>query len=1249
MPDQSHSLFFMDDDEDDRSDMDDMSPSSIGRDSIMSDAAQPTLLTTTRTIVVSLFLPCTVSSDPQPTAPPPPPLQSQGGGSISSSTCTPPVAARKYQASPATLSPASHLPPLSASAGHSNTSSSSADTTGTTAASKVGSKHLERRRSVGAVEFKRQRKVSESRGLRPDPSWWHLESSGLGNIGLQNAVNSMRRRMLKPLWIGSLGVSTKGWSDETKGNVVAKMESERNCMPVFLTDEEVEGHYNQFCKQVLWKPFHYQLRDYPKGEAYEEQAWQQYVAVNQKFADVIAQSYQPGDIVWINDYHLMLVPAMVRKLLPDAIIGFFLHIPFPSSEIFRCLHVRKEILEGMLGADMIGFQTYPFMRHFLMTCTRLLALESTPRGVQLEDRVVSVMPIPIGIDLGALNEKRAHPEVAEIVASLKERYAGMKVLIGRDKNDYVKGVRQKMLAFERFLKEYPEWVGRVVLIQVALSTTEANESECRVSDVVARINSRYGTLEHAPVVYLQQDISFSHYLALWTIADACVITSLRDGMNLTSHEYVVCQEQNHGPLIISEFAGTYGSFGAALRVNPWDVREVSEAINEALNMSDEEKDFRWKELYSHVIGNTAPTYVETFTAELVKAHEEVTRTVSTSIPPLPEDLVLAEYAQSRKRVFFLDQDGTIMNFNKHSSTTLLASRIPTQRVVDVIRKLASDPRNIVYIMSGRCKAEMQDFNGIPNVGLCAENGCFLKYANRNSWETMLPDHDLSWRKQVMEIFEYYTDRTPGSYIEQKEIGMVWHYGHADMNFGSWQAAECQNHLEQALTTSFAIHVLGKKRSLEVMPRNCNKGTVIRRVLEHHQGRGTQSRRANNRNSLGFITTGSMGAADGKAVKRRSISNGGGADTGGVGEGCAFPAHDRQFSEDGLLADGMTREPASMAGAASADFAGNEVAASSTGSGTQPTKERIDFCFCVGDDRADEYMFEYLRRLEMHSNKKELRSEPTTPFDELRYFGGGLSGVTSPPGSVQHRVAMAGGNTSGTTAGGAATFSGPLAATPGSVGSHEGDRFSPNASPIESPASATLPHVGDHHFGKAHPYLQHQHQPRQEHQQHQHQHSGPNDKAHLPESVVAAISTLPNSFELEMPVGRGSPVPSSNSSQAAATNVASSTVTHKQQQQLHRGHVFSPTTTATTMQAATTTTTSATATTTTTTSAPTTPGSRGRRCVITATVGKKSSAAKWCMSAPQEVLGLLESFVRCGVTHKGGRSTVPQVEVGEAES
>ncbi|KAI9104088.1 glycosyltransferase family 20-domain-containing protein [Phlyctochytrium arcticum] len=796
---------------------------------------------------------------------------------------------------------------------------------------------LERRRSVGAIEFKRQRKASESRGLRPEQCQWTVEPCGLGNIGLQNALKTMKRRMPDPLWVGTLGVSTQDWSDDMKQSTRSKLKNSYSSAPVFLTDEEVEGHYNQFCKQVLWKPFHYQLPDYPKGESHAPKAWKQYVAVNQKFAHRIAEEYQPNDVVWINDYHLMLVPALLRKLRPEATIGFFLHIPFPSSEIFRCLHVRKQILEGMLGADLIGFQTYPFMRHFLMTCTRLLALESTPKGVQLEDRTVSVMPIPIGINLDALNEKRLVPDVAEIVASLKEKYAGMKVLIGRDKNDYVKGVRQKFLAFERFLKDNPQWHGKVILIQVALSTTEANENECRVSDVVARINSRFGSIEYSPVLYLHQDISFSHYLALLTVADACLVTSLRDGMNLTSHEYVVCQTENHGPLIISEFAGTYGSFGAALRVNPWDVQEVATAINDALSMDPEEKTARWKELYSHVVGNTAQTYVETFTTELAKAHEDVSATVAAGIPPLPTDLIVQEYLQSRKRLFFLDQDGTIMNFNKHSSTKLLSSRIPSDTVVQLVKNLASDPRNIIYIMSGRCKADMSEFVGLPNVGLCAENGCFLKYVNRSKWETMLPDQNLSWRQRVLDILEYYTDRTPGAYIEQKEIGMVWHYGNADLSFASWQAAECRNHIEQSLTTSFAIHVLAKKRSIEIMPRNVNKGFVIRRVMDYHQGRVQVNRRVKRTVSVSENVLGEMEMGD------SSLEN------------CTPRSEPDEFvsSPSGRESEGGFENDASTY-----------------------SRERVDFIFSAGDDRADEYMFEYLNRLELHMQRREVGDYPS---------------------------------------------------------------------------------------------------------------------------------------------------------------------------------------------------------------------------------------------------------------------------------
>lgn len=350
---------------------------------------------------------------------------------------------------------------------------------------------------------------------------------------------------------------------------------------------------------MLWKAFHYQLDHHPQNT---DIAYAQYTAVNQLFAQAIAAVHRAGDVVWVNDYHLMLVPAMLRSLLPTATIGFFLHVPFPASEIFRCLPARRQLLLGMLGADLIGFQIYAFLRHFRMACSRILALDSNPASIQLQDSTAAVGIYPIGIDLHALSRKRSDPQMQDLVVSMADKFVNKKILIGRDKNDYVKGVRHKLVAYETFLSQHPEWVGKVVLIQVALSTSILNESS--VSDVVDRINSKFGTIESVACIYLHQDISFAHYLALLTIADVCLITSLRDGMNLTSHEYVICQDVKRSPLVMSEFTGTYGSFQSALRVNPWNAQEVADAILEALTMSQDEKSYRWQMLYNYVAANT---------------------------------------------------------------------------------------------------------------------------------------------------------------------------------------------------------------------------------------------------------------------------------------------------------------------------------------------------------------------------------------------------------------------------------------------------------------------------------------------------------------------------------------------------------------------------------------------------------------------------------------------------------------------
>ncbi|KAJ1922999.1 Trehalose-6-P synthase/phosphatase complex subunit [Tieghemiomyces parasiticus] len=685
-----------------------------------------------------------------------------------------------------------------------------------------------------------------------------VDPLNVGNIGLFNAVHSSPRTANNHLFIGTLGTDTDDWDPATQHAVADRLYSRYSTFPVYVTQAEIEGHYNQFCKQALWPMFHYILPEYPKSMGWEKEAWEACLAVHRHFADAVVAVYQEGDVVWINDYHLMLLPGMLRQRLPSCKIGFFLHVPFPSSEVFRCLHVRKEILRGLLGADLIGFQTFSFARHFAHTCSRILSCETSPTGIHLPNSDVAVGIFPIGIDPVALERKKNQPEVQDMARFLRDKYAGRKVIIGRDKLDHVKGVRQKLLAFENFLARYPEWRGKVVLIQIALSTAEANETQSHVSDVVARINSRFGSISYQPVVFLHQDIAFDQYLALLTFADVFINTSLRDGMNLTSHEYIICQETSHNPLIISEFAGTYGLLGAAaLRVNPWDATETAEAMREALTMSEEERTVRWRELYRNVTTNTSRTWVESFVDDLEKTHDDTFHRyggAATTLPKLrPAEDILPGFREAPgRRLLLLNYDSLMESYGQFGDPA--TTNDPEQpspsdgatrrdnapvcrghagRVATVLRRLTSDPRNLVYVLSGRTKASLDRRLGdVPQLGLTAENGCFVRSPGRTTWEDHVPNEDMAWREPVREILEYYQERTPGSWLEQKDVALVWHYrSAANPSYGAWQAGECQNHIDDALAPSYPIHVIPGSKSLEVTLKGTTKATVVQRILD----------------------------------------------------------------------------------------------------------------------------------------------------------------------------------------------------------------------------------------------------------------------------------------------------------------------------------------------------------------------------------------------------------------------------------
>ncbi|KAJ1984762.1 Trehalose-6-P synthase/phosphatase complex subunit [Dimargaris verticillata] len=655
---------------------------------------------------------------------------------------------------------------------------------------------------------------------------WSIEPLNVGNIGLFNAINICPRSATNRLFVGTLGVSTDGLEPDARHSLTQQLYTQYDTCPVYVPDSELDGHYNKFCKQALWPMFHYILPEYPQSMGWEPDAWEACLAVHRRFADAVAHVYQEGDVVWINDYHLLLLPGMIRDRLPNAKVGFFLHVPFPSSEVFRCLHVRKEILRGLLGADLIGFQTVSFARHFTQTCSRILSYETSPNQVFTPHATVSVGIFPIGIDPDALRRKKDQPAVKAMVAKLREKYAGKKVIIGRDKLDHVKGVRQKLLAFEKFLSRYPEWHGKVVMIQIALSTAEHNEIHSQVTDVVTRINSKFGSISYQPIVFLHQDIPFSQYLALMTFANAFIITSLRDGMNLTSHEYILCQEDYHNPLIISEFAGTYGLLGAAaIRVNPWNVVETSEAIHEALVMPKEEKQCRWTELYHHITTASAQSWVTGFIDEVEKSHRAIQHRYSIDFPRLDARHLAARYRSATHRLLVLNYD------------SLVSAPTEAVAVIRVLSELLSDPGNQVYLLSNLTADQLTCQVTLPGnaalVGAVAENGCLIRYQGTDRWEWQTQPDDMPWRDPVLKILNYYQERTPGSRVETKEVALVWHYGSADNpSYGVWQAAECQNHIEDALSASYPIHVTRGHQCLEVTPKDTTKASAIPKILSH---------------------------------------------------------------------------------------------------------------------------------------------------------------------------------------------------------------------------------------------------------------------------------------------------------------------------------------------------------------------------------------------------------------------------------
>jgi trehalose 6-phosphate synthase/phosphatase len=622
------------------------------------------------------------------------------------------------------------------------------------------------------------------------------------------------------LWIGWPGVADDELTDANRDSLASRFE-ELRVVPVALSADEVERYYEGFCNGILWPLFHYLLGTMPL----EFGGFDLYESVNQRFADAVCERYRPGDVIWVHDYQLMLVPSMVRARIPEARIGYFLHIPFPSSEVYRVLPFRAQLLRGLLGADLVGFHTASYRRHFASSALRMLGIAAELDTLHVDDRLVRLGVFPMGIDVDGFAAMAADEGARARAAELRQ--SGVKILLGVDRMDYTKGLRRRLLAFERLLAQHPELHGKVRLVQCAApSRTNVQayqDFRQQVEGQIGQMVGRYATPGWVPLHFIMRGMSLEEIVPLYLAADVMLVTPIRDGMNLVAKEFVATRDDEDGVLVLSEFAGAASELPEAMMVNPFDVEGTAEQIYNALTLAPEERRMRMRGLRKRVLSASVQQWAQRFLAAIeAVVKERAPRTASTPATVLAE--LRRKLATSDELVLLLDYEGTLMPF---AATPQLAR--PDGEVRHLLASLASRRGTEVHVMSGRDRETMAHWLGDLPLTLHAENGFWTRPARGEAHETDTIT-DVHWREAAREILRGFAERTPGALVEEKAVGLAFHYRAVDPDFGIQQANELRQDLLDMFSNAPVAVVAGDK-VIEVRPQMVHKGRIVERVRE----------------------------------------------------------------------------------------------------------------------------------------------------------------------------------------------------------------------------------------------------------------------------------------------------------------------------------------------------------------------------------------------------------------------------------
>lgn len=619
------------------------------------------------------------------------------------------------------------------------------------------------------------------------------------------------------LWVGWPGSTI---NDSIRDQVRAKALAEFSCCPVFLSEQDLENFYQGFCNETIWPLFHY----FPSYARYDEACWEQYRKVNESFSATLLEAIRPDDTVWIHDYHLMLLPHLLRKAAPEIRIGFFLHIPFPQFEIFRLIpgKWRRGILEGLLGADLIGFHTHDYGEYFLRCVQRILGYAHQMGQLAIGDRIVKVGTFPMGIDFCKFHDAANHADVQKEKEDLRKSLGDSKVVLSVDRQDYSKGILHRLQGFEAMLEMNPEWRGKVTLIMLVVPSrigiADYEGMKKRIEELVGKINGRFGTIGWTPIRYQYRSLPFSSLVAMYGVSHVALVTPLRDGMNLVAKEYVAARHDKTGVLVLSEMAGASKELPEAIIINPNHRQEIADALKTALEMPAEEQMRRNAIMQSRLRRYDVSRWAMDFMVDLISTAPVNEESRVQWLEASARRALIEEYRESARRLLIFDYDGTLVPF---AASPELAT--PPLSLLRTLRSLATNARNEVLVATGRDRRTLdQWFNGLP-INLAAEHGAWVKERN-GDWK-MQQHLVVDWKQRVLPILEMYADRVPGAFVEEKEFSLVWHYRVADPEQARVAARELSDHLV-VFTASIDLQVLRGNKAIEIRHAAINKGMAV---------------------------------------------------------------------------------------------------------------------------------------------------------------------------------------------------------------------------------------------------------------------------------------------------------------------------------------------------------------------------------------------------------------------------------------